>query len=180
MHGHPMGAPGREGRAATWQVMIGRCLVSSDGRPNYTPRWRNLRRWVYQAQYFWFDEEGSPRALCGEAFETQPGALLHSRIAYSAASGAISASISEVSEADAEATSGSAAQQLGGARVSTIEIAAPLLHSRDFATWRDFFAAAAASSRTDGALARPRLCIEYKGAVRDAVSLSYRHAPAPA
>ena len=123
---------------------------------------------------------GSPRALCGEAFETQPGALLHSRIAYSAASGAISASISEVSEADAEATSGSAAQPLGGARVSTIEIAAPLLHSRDFATWRDFFAAAAASSRTDGALARPQLCIEYKGAVRDAMSPSHRHAPAPA
>ena len=147
--------------------MIGRCLIGSDGPPSYTPCWRDVRRWVYQAQYFWFDERGAPHAMCGEVFETRPGALLRSTVAYSSASGSISASISEVG---------------GAARIASIEIARPLLHARHYATWADFFAAAARASRTRGALARPQLpvsglCAESHGPRRRWVPQS---APCPA
>lgn len=125
------------------QAFIGRVLSGNDA--NYIPSWSNLTGWAIQAQYFW-QKDSKPYAQTGSIVSVTPGELVTTTIQYSAASGAIVASI---------------ASNNG---TSTITIPRPFPNEPAlFSSWRDFFQRAQAKTGTNYVWSQPVMNIEPGG-----------------
>lgn len=110
------------------QLTLGWGLDASDDA--YAPDSHVHRTWIAQAQYFWMHDDGTSYAHAGDVIEASPGDEATTTIAYSAATGSITVSIS-VPQGTSTVTS---------LRPFPNESAAP------FASWKEFFTQAAAAS----------------------------------
>ena len=124
------------------QLILGSAVSGNDA--NYTPRWAPIEDWLYQAHYYWQDDAGRGYALTGSALPIWRGDVLTTRIEYSQASGAITATIT------------------GRNGTSSIVIPRPFPNENPprFATWREFFNQAAASLGESWIRGRPAMNVE--------------------
>ena len=170
------------------QVMTGR-VPSSNQPGSFEPLWTTECGWVMQAQYFWLDEEGRPRASCGEKLAVVSGERIDSLFSYNAALGTLTLQITATASADDASVAQRTNSKLvvsrpfprssskensfkrsstkDGTKDPTVSTDSSGIHCgtarQSFKDWREFFECARQASGTHGALARPSMCVEYKG-----------------
>lgn len=131
----------------TPQLILGSVLDGNDGK--FKPSWDQFSTWGMQAQYYWHNSAtNTSYAQTGAIIKVNPGDQIVTTISYSHDTGTMVASIRD----------DDAPNEVG---VSTIRINRPFPNEPSlFSSWSDFFAKAAAASRTPYVLSTPAVDVE--------------------